>query len=422
MGKNLRDENLAVLIDVLDKSEVLEDLNLMCNQLTLADGKFAAAIAKNRTIKVLSLYQNSIGPEGAKHLAGALQTNSSLEQLFLEGNQIHDEGAKSIATAIRTNKKLNTLILRGNGIGNIGASALATSFLYNQTLRVVLLGQNNIGNEGGQALANAIEYNIIIGQLMLDANPMSDIMDLKIKTLLSRPSRKKPNAQKSSVPKAVVEELVELKDREIATKEAELVKNNEALTRMEAQLSVKNDEINLLKQLEIHVKEKEEEVKLLQHKISRRDEKLKQRMAEIVKLHEVLQTKDHVIATMKARSPLDVLAQFMQSKDGEIAELKATIENMELRVLAEDDVEECEEEEEGLGVVEIEESDVSVESSSEPSPREESEEEDAAYVNVKSLRVKAILKSNIAVQHEKNKSGCGSVRSPPKKVVAAARE
>jgi len=94
-------DDLDVLMKVIKQSTVLEELDLECNNLTLADGKLANAIATNTTLKVLGLYKNCINPQGTKHLADALKkNNTTLEVLSLGGNNIGDEGAKYIANML----------------------------------------------------------------------------------------------------------------------------------------------------------------------------------------------------------------------------------------------------------------------------------------------------------------------------------
>ena len=96
------------------------------------------------------------------------------------------------------------MILRGNGIGDEGVEGLANLFLFNKSLRVVLLGENKLTNNGAQKLADALEYNTVIDQCLVDANNISPIMVLKIKTIISSVSRRKPELKKE-VSKHVLE-------------------------------------------------------------------------------------------------------------------------------------------------------------------------------------------------------------------------
>ena len=61
--KNLHDGDIEVLAEVLEKSTVVEEMNLMMNQITLSDDTFTDALARNKSLKVLNLYENKIGAE-----------------------------------------------------------------------------------------------------------------------------------------------------------------------------------------------------------------------------------------------------------------------------------------------------------------------------------------------------------------------
>jgi len=68
---HLKDNDSDVLIEVLRTSETLERLYLNNNKITLDDsGKFADALANNRTLWILHLNSNTIGAKGAQRLAG----------------------------------------------------------------------------------------------------------------------------------------------------------------------------------------------------------------------------------------------------------------------------------------------------------------------------------------------------------------
>ncbi|KAL7547936.1 hypothetical protein ACHAWF_011206, partial [Thalassiosira exigua] len=52
-NKDLRDGDLIVLIEVLRKSKVLKKLSLCKNSITLAEGQFADALAKDQSLRYL---------------------------------------------------------------------------------------------------------------------------------------------------------------------------------------------------------------------------------------------------------------------------------------------------------------------------------------------------------------------------------
>lgn len=76
----------------------------------------------------------TIGDDGAVHLARALQVNASLTILKLTMSSIGDVGAQAIADMIKVNTKLHTISLDGNVIGKVGESALRDALKYNRVL------------------------------------------------------------------------------------------------------------------------------------------------------------------------------------------------------------------------------------------------------------------------------------------------
>lgn len=61
--KDLKDGDIEVLAEVLEKSTIVEEMNLMLNQISLSDDKFTDALAQNKSLRILNLYNNNIGVE-----------------------------------------------------------------------------------------------------------------------------------------------------------------------------------------------------------------------------------------------------------------------------------------------------------------------------------------------------------------------
>jgi len=171
---SLSNDDLDVLCPAIEKSTVLKKLSLTHNNLTLADGKLAAAIAKNKSIKVLSLDTNSINSEGAKHLAAALKKNNTLQSLQLSRNNIGDEGAKYIAYMLTVNTTLQTINLSYNKIGDKGAQSIAAALNKNTSLHTIGLGHNNIGDDGAESIATSLVINTGIREIYLGNKKISD--------------------------------------------------------------------------------------------------------------------------------------------------------------------------------------------------------------------------------------------------------
>mmetsp|Transcript_23126 Transcript_23126/g.49951 ORF Transcript_23126/g.49951 Transcript_23126/m.49951 type:complete len:309 (+) Transcript_23126:102-1028(+) len=232
--KGLCDDNLDVLTKVLKKSKVLESLYLRDNQITLADGKFADALANNRTLRYLGLQSNKVGAEGAKRLADALKVNQTLLNIRFWNNQIGDDGAKHLASALMDNKSLQWMDLSENNIGDVGAQRLAASFLVNQSLRTISLENNKIGDKGAKTIANSIECNQTITILDLKMNKISGPVKEKIRRIVNEPDRANPNDEISLL--AQLEAFIKKKDEQIKTLEIALASKDERIANLEADL------------------------------------------------------------------------------------------------------------------------------------------------------------------------------------------
>jgi len=233
--EGLKDNDLDVLYQVIEQSTVLEKLDLGHNNLTLADGKLANAIANNTTLKKLYIYKNNIGPEGIKLLADALKkNNTTLEELYLFENNIGDEGAKYIAEMLTVNKTLQIIGLSSNNIGDQGAQSLATSLLENTGIRKVYLLSNNIGNKGTKKLADALESNHNIETIDLCGNNINNHQMKRLKDILDEPKRKEIVTLKLSIAK---------KDKELKSKDTEIELLKKESTKKDRDLAKKDKRI-----------------------------------------------------------------------------------------------------------------------------------------------------------------------------------
>jgi hypothetical protein len=94
------------------------------------------------------LWDNNIGVEGAKHIAGALAVNKKLRDLNVSFNSFQDAGAKAIADSLKRNDALQILNLDGNGISDEGGENLACALGSNEKIQRVSLKKNAITRVG----------------------------------------------------------------------------------------------------------------------------------------------------------------------------------------------------------------------------------------------------------------------------------
>ena len=85
----------------------------------------AQHLSSNDVLEVLDLRCNEVGISGAESFAALLMRGtSSLHSLDLASNKVHDDGALAIGTALRRCRTLTSLDLRRNGIGDDGLGRL----------------------------------------------------------------------------------------------------------------------------------------------------------------------------------------------------------------------------------------------------------------------------------------------------------
>lgn len=243
----LHDGNIEILVKVLQKSEVLRELNLWSNRISLDDDTLTDALAQCSTIQVLSLGSNQIGSEGGKRLAAALADHPSIREIHLGDNRIGDVGAEAIADALASNESLQILSVYGNNIGDAGARSLAGSFKLNQSLRVLWLHENKIGDDGAAEMVEALKSNTSVKRIFLLNNKISKRVERNIETVLNDPSCRKNHAEVVKAMEAEAEAEA-AKAAEQASKDEELSKKDEEIAALRAELEAKDKEIQALKE------------------------------------------------------------------------------------------------------------------------------------------------------------------------------
>jgi Ran GTPase-activating protein (RanGAP) involved in mRNA processing and transport len=172
--KNLHDEDLDDIIKELETSTVLMEVNLSNNLITLADGRFTAALASNTSLQKINLWDNKIGDEGVRSLASALKVNNTLRCINLYGNTISKVGAQFLSEALMVNTSLDNMNLHSNSIGEDGVQSLATALQVNSTLKSINLSGNQICAVGTKVLAKTLMANIMLEDLNLNNNMIGD--------------------------------------------------------------------------------------------------------------------------------------------------------------------------------------------------------------------------------------------------------
>lgn len=140
------------------RNDQLECLSLRrCN---LSDENMAAffhGAARNKRIKVLTLYGNSFGADGMKSLMPFLQYSHNLTSLNVSGNNIETKGLWWLLEGLG-NGCIEKLNLRHCGLSNMSIFDKANVCLPN--LQVLYLSDNsNIGADGCASIASLLRSN-----------------------------------------------------------------------------------------------------------------------------------------------------------------------------------------------------------------------------------------------------------------------
>ena len=146
-GRNLKDEDMEIVVQHLIVIKQCKELHLNQNHLTSSGAiTIANALYDNTTLEMLFLCLNAIGDAGAQAFATALSNgNSNLQYLFLSSIGLTDLGVKHLSNMLRTNTGLQHLALEANRIGDGGIDVLMDALTHDNTSLKGLYLSNNQG-------------------------------------------------------------------------------------------------------------------------------------------------------------------------------------------------------------------------------------------------------------------------------------
>lgn len=160
----------------------LEVLSLtLCNASPAQTQSFTASLAASLDragkLEELSVRESRLGDLGAGVLCKGIAKNRSLRRLSLRGNMITSEGAKSIAEyAILARKRgLMSLDLTGNRIGDLGAKSILAALVGSHCpISTLRLGLCELTAESGPFLADLLRFSDSLTSLDLCENCLGD--------------------------------------------------------------------------------------------------------------------------------------------------------------------------------------------------------------------------------------------------------
>ena len=160
LSSNLLDSRGVTAIgNFLTETHTLE--RLVLDDMTLFSVKeIAAGIAKNASLKALSLRSCSITSVSGKFLVSSLSQHPSLTELRLCGNtQLGSSSVDLLCRMLKKNPMLTVLYLSNCGLGEDGAAYLADLLRGGGGLTVLAIKRNDIGDAGAIQLAEALMKN-----------------------------------------------------------------------------------------------------------------------------------------------------------------------------------------------------------------------------------------------------------------------
>lgn len=149
--RKLSTNDIVKLANAIAQNTILEELYLSGHKLEMDGLKaFSDCLAVNKTIKHLSIGDDTLGDEGVRVLSEGLMRNmqSALEVWDLEHKSIRVNGATALGKLLATNTCLQTVNLSGNDIRDEGLKCLVTGLMSNQNSSVRMLSLIDTGISG----------------------------------------------------------------------------------------------------------------------------------------------------------------------------------------------------------------------------------------------------------------------------------
>jgi Ran GTPase-activating protein (RanGAP) involved in mRNA processing and transport len=193
-GKNIEAEELRVVIQALEKSSMITDINLGNNN--IGDEGVAALVGflkYNSSINSLNLNNSHITNNGADSLIEILQNNKLITEINIKGNGFNRQKEEEIAAIIGRNLALRkiannpqNLDLKDQklGIGNL--MAVFKALKTNSMIANIDLENCDIDDQAAKSLIKVLKTNKIITNINLEGNNISASLKDKIFALLTR--------------------------------------------------------------------------------------------------------------------------------------------------------------------------------------------------------------------------------------------
>ena len=129
------------------------------------------------TQRMLDLARNNLGQGAGEHIGNLLAGNTFVMDLVLQQNTLGAKGAKGIFApmVLSVSACLRVINLFDNFIGDEGAEELARYLALDTTVEIVNVAKNSIGDKGGAALFAALHKCSRMNTVYANANRFSSV-------------------------------------------------------------------------------------------------------------------------------------------------------------------------------------------------------------------------------------------------------
>jgi hypothetical protein len=167
---NLGNDGAATVAEWARTLPLKVRLNLSNNRMEAAGVRLLAEALEADTIFALDLGMNPLGDEGVQLVCTGLAKNSSVRSLSLSNVGADSAGMEAVAGVLDTHPTLVSLNLDDNGYDDAAATVFATALGYNRTLRSLSILHADASDAGLSTVVGALRTNTALLTMRVSLN------------------------------------------------------------------------------------------------------------------------------------------------------------------------------------------------------------------------------------------------------------
>jgi Leucine Rich repeat len=171
----------------LDVSDNFAGLDPYGNPNDMGVGILAQQLSQSLYMRVLKIARNNLSDEEIILICDAIGAMPQFQVLDISGNFCHDRGCEALKRALvnhsvydEPQQGLVDINISHNPIGPEGLAEICEGIRRTETLKRLDLSHCGIDGSVAPLLNRAVEVNCTIVQLLLDGNPMTDLMAARV--------------------------------------------------------------------------------------------------------------------------------------------------------------------------------------------------------------------------------------------------